>query len=152
MKHSFILDENVIAQTKALALARQTIELLKLIKTNCHRIVLDSTLNAKLYSWLKRRDKQLGNLFPMGPTFIRSVLTDTKKQQWVDTQSASKEHELIHDKDDWYLVDLAVSCKNVHYVSTGDTDTRKNFNRSEFHSMGIDGITVSEAVDLAREH
>jgi hypothetical protein len=151
MKHSFILDENVIAQTKNLSLAKQTLQLVTLMKTNCHKIVLDRNLNKKLDSWLSRRDKQLANFFPMGPIFIRDLLADSRKKQWVSTQFAAKERSFIHDPDDWYLVDLAVSCKNVHFVSTGDNATRENFNRSEFKAMGIDGITVAEAINLARD-
>lgn len=151
MKHYFILDENVIAQTKAWVLAQQTVELFRLIKTNCHQVVLDATLNAKLHSWLTRRDKQFGNIFPIGPTLVRSVLTDTKKRRWVDTLPAPREREFIHDPDDWYIVDLAVSCKNVYFVSTGDSATRKNFNRSEFKAIGIDGITVMQAIKLAQD-
>ena len=151
MKHLFILDENVIAQVKSVDLARQTIALVTLIKTNCHKIVLDATLSSKLHSWLSKRDKELGNIFPTGPTFIRSLLTDTRKQQWVLTQSESKERGFIHHPHDWYLVDLAVSCKNVHFVSTGDSATTANFNRPEFKTMGIDGITVAEAINLARD-
>lgn len=152
MKHRFILDENVIAQTKSRALATQTVELFRLMKANCHQIVLDATLNAKLHSWLTRRDAQFGNLFPTGPTFVRSVLTDTKKQHWVDTGPALRERGFVHDPDDWYIADLAVSCRNVHVVSTGDKTTRSNFNRSEFKALGIDGITVKQAIKLAHDH
>jgi hypothetical protein len=152
VKHYFILDENVIAQTKARTLAIQVIELFSLIKANCHQIVLDATLNAKLHSWLTRRDAQFGNLFPLGPTLVRSVLTDTKKRHWVDTHPALKERKLVHHPNDWYIVDLAISCKNVHFVSTGDSTTRKNFNRSEFKTLGIDGITVKRAIKLAQDH
>ncbi len=151
MKHLFILDENVICQTRNVELSKQTVELVTRMKKNCHRIVLDVTINKKLHSWLTKRDKQLSRFFPAGPTFIRSLLTDTKKREWVDTQPALSERPYIHDPDDWYLVDLAVSCKNVHFVSTGDSSTRKSFNRPEFKAMGIDGITVAEAIDLASD-
>lgn len=152
MKHHFILDENVIAQTKTRTLAIQTLELFKLIKANCHQVVLDTTLSIKLHSWLTRRDAQFGNFFPTGPTFVRSVLTDTNKRQWVDTQPASTERGLVHHTNDWYIVDLAVSCKNVHFVSTSDNTTRKNFNCLEFKALGIDGITVKQAIKLAQDH
>jgi predicted nucleic acid-binding protein len=151
VKHSFIIDENVIAQTRNLELAALTIEFFTLVKKNCHKVVLDRTLLKKLNSWLDRRDSKLAKFFPLGPTFMRSVLTDSKKRKWIDTIPEKEERKYIHDQDDWYLVDLAVTCKNAHYVSTGDKKTRKSFNRAEFSAIGIDGITVSKAIQLAKD-
>lgn len=152
MKHSFIIDENVIAQTRAPKLAALSIQFFTLVKNNCHKIVLDRVLLKKLNLWLDRRDKQLAKFYPLGPTFLRSVLTDTKKRLWVETISDTEERKYIHDQDDWYIVDLAVTCKNAHYVSTGDKATRRNFNRAEFQAIGIDGITIQKAIQLAKDH
>lgn len=150
MKHVFLLDENVIAQTKSEPLAKQTTELIRLITLNCHKIALDLTLNGKLTNWLKRRDSAYSRVDPLGPVALTAMLTNSGKRIWVKSEEA-EERKYIRHTNDHYLVDIAVTLKNVHFVSTGDSRTRNDFNKPQLKAHGIDGLTVAGAIELAKD-
>lgn len=151
MRHLFIIDENVIAQTRDSFLANESFEFFRALYENCHQIALSPELSRKLLDWLDRRAAEFGQHFPTGPQLVMYTLTNSRKIRWFDPPPASSMHQYVRDTNDWYLVDLAV-VSGGHYVSRGDQRTRHDFNRQEFRAYSVDGKTVIQAIQLAKEN
>ena len=151
MRHLFIIDENVIAQTRAPFLAKESLDFFWALYENCHQIALSPELSRKLLEWLARRAAEFGQLFPTGPSVVSYILTNSRKIRWFDTPAESSMRQYVRDTNDWYLVDLAV-VSGGHYVSRGDQRTRHDFNRPEFRLYCVDGKTVIQATQLANEN
>lgn len=151
MRHLFIIDENVIAQSKAPFLAKETFDFFRALYENCHQIALSPELSRKLMDWLSRRTSEFGQHFPAGPGLVSFILTNSRKIRWFDTPPESSMRQYVRDPNDWYLVDLAV-VSGGHYVSRGDQTTRAGFNRQEFRPYCVDGRTVRQAIQLANEN
>lgn len=150
MRHLFIIDENVIAQTRAPFLAKETFDFFMALYENCHQIALSPELSGKLRDWLDRRVTEFGRHFPTGPQLVMYILTNSRKIRWFDSPPESSMRQYVRDTNDWYLVDLAV-VSGGHYVSRGDQRTRHDFNRQEFRAYCVDGRTVIQAIRLANE-
>ena len=150
MRHLFIIDENVIAQTRDSFLANESFEFFRALYENCHQIALSPELSHKLLEWLARRTTEFGQHFPTGPQLVMYILTNSRKIRWFDPPPESSMRQYVRDTNDWYLVDLAV-VSGGHYVSRGDQRTRHDFNRQEFRVYSVDGKTVIQAIQLAKE-
>lgn len=151
MRHLFIIDENVIAQTRGSEfLAKETFTFFVALYKNCHQIALSPDLSDKLRDWLAQREAEFGRYFPTGPLLVRDILTNSRKVRWFDPPPESAMRQYVRDTNDWYLVDLAV-VSGGHYVSRGDQRTRHDFNRREFRAYCVDGRTVVQAIQLANE-
>ncbi len=151
MRHLFIIDENVIAQTRDPFLARESFDFFRALYENCHQIALSPELSRKLLDWLSQRTASFGQYFPTGPGLITYALTNSRKIRWFDAPAESPMRQYVRDTNDWYLVDLAV-VSGGHYVSRGDQRTRHDFNRQEFRLYCVDGKTVIQATQLANEN
>ena len=151
MRHLFIIDENVIAQTRAPFLAKESFEFFRALYENCHQIALSPELSRKLLDWLNQRAAEFGNHYPAGPSILLYILTNSRKVRWFNTPPESSMRQYVRDPDDWYLVDLAM-VSGGHYVSRGDKRTRHDFNRQEFRPYCVDGKTVVQATWLAEEN
>ena len=150
MRHLFIIDENVIAQTRDSFLANESFEFFRALYENCHQIALSPELSSKLLEWLAWRAAEFGQHFPTGPQLVMYTLTNSRKIRWFDPPESSM-RQYVRDTNDWYLVDLAV-VSGGHYVSRGDQRTRHDFNRQEFRAYSVDGKTVIQAIQLAKEN
>lgn len=150
MKHTFILDENVIARGKNVALARLTLLLAHHIKQNCHRVAIDRELNKRLLGWLAQRNDAFARVNPLGINLLRDLLTDSRKKKFVESHEV-KERQYVTDPDDWFLVDLAVSAGGAYVVSPDDNDLRRDLNNSVFASLDVYGLTMEQAIDLASQ-
>lgn len=152
MRHLFIIDENVIAQTRGHhALAKETFDFFRALYENCHQIALSPELSQKLMDWLAKRTAEFGQHFPAGPGLVSYILTNSRKIRWYPTPPESPMRQYVRDPNDWYLVDLAV-VSGGHYVGRGDRETRRGFNRPEFQPYRVDGRTVIQATQLAKEN
>lgn len=149
MKHTFILDENVIARGKNAALARLSLLLARLIKQNCHHVAIDRELNKRLRGWLEQRNNAFAQVNPLGVNLLRDLLTDSRKKRFVESHEVVQ-RQYVTDPDDWFLVDLAVSAGGAYVVSPDDDDLRRDLNNAIFAPLGVRGVTMEQAIELAR--
>lgn len=150
MKHTFILDENVIARGKNADLAHLTLLLAHHIQQNCHRVAIDRELYRKLIGWLKRRNAAFARVSPSGVNPVLDLLTDSRKKRFVESREVV-ERQYVTDPDDWFLVDLAVSAGGAYVVSPDDDDLRRDLHKPVFASLGVHGVTMEQAIKLASQ-
>ena len=70
MRHLFIIDENVIAQTRAPFLAKETFDFFMALYENCHQIALSPELSGKLRDGLTGGQRNLGGIFRPGRNWL----------------------------------------------------------------------------------
>lgn len=148
MKHTFIIDENVLAQ-RYVHPARKVVQFFHLINENCHKVGLNSELERKLFAWIKRRQRTLAETFPMAPGLLRSVLTRADKLRFVEDDPVAQE-TWIRDVGDRFLARVAVRTGG-HVVFMGDKRTRQDFNGDRFRVLCVNGVTIDQALELARD-
>lgn len=156
MRWYFLLDENTAPRSLVLQAAR---DLWRAIARNRHAVIASYDLSAKYRDKLRTNRKKARNEaeYEELAKLIGQILQDSDFSHWVAPQLVpSPYRQYIHHRNDLFLADILYEAvvvqglPNCIFVST-DRQTRGNFNRPEFHALNIRGVTIEEALKLARQ-
>lgn len=154
MKHTFLLDENILYYAIKGVDEQENedltaLNLVRLILKNCHSIVYDLELCRRYSSHLKKL-KAVKKFIPLGTELItKSLLYNTEKAKikYEEAPTISEENNL--PIKDIPVVRAAVYCGAKILVS-GDENLRNIIN-SKFSHTGMLAFSPLEALRYARE-
>lgn len=156
MKHTFLLDENVIVRG-LLQKHKAERDLLLLIARNCHHIVVSPPLYDKYWQKVRAMRSRSGpELATLMTALLSQLLMNKDKSIWVQPSTGESPGSVVRDMDDWFLANIAAAVTSSVNVSecivvTSDRSTRDDFNREEMQRAGIQGATIERACEFAMQ-
>lgn len=151
MKHSFLLDENILYHAVRGVDRRDrpdttSAELLLRIAENCHHICLDQQLLTRYWRHLQRLVDEPAPAFqPLN--FILEFLHNSAKAHVDYHEPPDLPDEITVPREDTYVVRAALLTKSV--LVTADDELRNSVNNQG--ELGVRALTPSEALELARD-
>lgn len=139
MKHSFVLDANVVM--RVLLGNRKALDLWTAILRNCHKVVLGTQLWAQYQDMLatKRTNIKSGRTGVDTAKLVWELLMHAEKGAWLDVDEEAPGQRKVRHNKDLFLQGMA-SNSNGRLVST-DARTRSD----------LSGLTIEQALELAKE-
>ena len=150
MKHTFLLDENILHFAVKGVDRRDdfnldAVELLRLIARNCHTIVADSVLLGRYYSHLANLMKQPSPA--LQPTsFLNNFVHNSLKFRFEYADPPDLPDDSDIPPKDTHIVRAALISNTL--IVTGDEELQATVNSSK---MGLRALSPKEAIELARE-
>ena len=152
MKKKFLLDENILYEAiKGVDLHGRpdptSTDLVRLIRENCHSIVLDRELAGRYLHHLSRlQEEPVRKMEPLD--FLKEfVLLNSAKRTWESTKGVAVPPEARIPKEDIHIVRLAMVSSAL--VVTSERELRDAINA--FPAFGLSALAPNAAIAPASE-
>lgn len=153
MKHKFLLDENILHfAIKGInehdELDETSTELVRLIASNCHRIILNEFLRSRYWQQLNKiRGSRSGSWAQERISFINEVMHKAEKVSFEANEYPDLPHGAVIPAEDVEIVRIARIASAI--VISGDDELRNQINAQP--QLGLRALRPSEALPLASE-